>query len=87
MKLCADLWAAGINAEFGYKRDQNFNKDIVGVAQEHGIPFVVVFGDSELEAGNVNVKDMMAETQDTVSRSELCGFLKEKLAGKEDTIF
>lgn len=87
MKLCADLWAAGINAEFGYKRDQNFNKDIVGVAQEHGIPFVVVFGDSELEAGNVNVKDMTAETQETVKRSDLCAVLREKLLGREDTIF
>jgi histidyl-tRNA synthetase len=87
MKLCAELWGAGINAEFGYKRDQNFNKDIVGVAQENGIPFVVVFGDSELTSGNVNVKDMTAESQDTVSRKELCSFLREKLVGKEDSIF
>ena len=87
MKLCADLWAAGINAEFGYKRDQNFNKDIVGVAQEHGIPYVVVFGDSELESGNVNVKDMTEETQETVARAELCESLKNKLAGRKNAIF
>jgi histidyl-tRNA synthetase len=87
MKLCAELWAGGINAEFGYKRDQNFNKDIVAVAQKQGIPFVVVFGDSELAAGNVNIKDMTAETQDTVSRGDMCKYLREKLAGRENELF
>jgi histidyl-tRNA synthetase len=86
MRLCADLWEAGIRAEFGYKRDQNFNKDIVGVAQEQGIPLVVVFGDSEIEQGTVNVKDMTAETQESVARSDLCLVLRNKLAGLQDAL-
>lgn len=85
MKLCAELWGAGIRAEFGYKRDQNFNKDIIGSAQAEGIPVVVVFGDAELEAGTVNVKDMAAGTQQTVARAELLPALKELLQAVDDT--
>lgn len=84
MKLCAQLWAAGLRAEFGYKRDQNFNKDIVGAAQSEGIPVVVVFGDAELQAGTVNVKDMGAGTQETVARADLVPALKALLKGVDD---
>jgi histidyl-tRNA synthetase len=85
MKLCTELWQAGIRAEFGYKRDQNFNKDIVGSAQSEGIPVVVLFGAAELEEGNVNVKDMGANTQETVARGDLCKFLQEKFQGLDDS--
>jgi histidyl-tRNA synthetase len=47
----------------------------------------VVFGDSELADGNVNIKDMTAETQDTVSRGDMCKYLREKLAGRENELF
>lgn len=79
MAVCSDLWAAGINAEFGYKPDPKMG-DILGAALDQGIPFVVVFGEDELAAGTVNVKDMAAQTQDTVARAELVDFLKRQIA-------
>jgi histidyl-tRNA synthetase len=48
MEVCAKLWAAGIAAEFGYKATLNL-KDQLGYADENGIPFVVLFGETELE--------------------------------------
>jgi histidyl-tRNA synthetase len=87
MRLCAELWAAGINAEFGFKPNQNFKTDIIGAAKEQGIPFVVLFGDEELAKGEVKVKDMAAETQHGVARTALPEFLKGLIAKWEDKGF
>ena len=81
MKLCSELWAAGIRAEFGYKANPNFKTDIIGVAQDQGIPVVLLFGDAELEAGTVNVKDIASERQETVSRAAVPAAVQKLLAG------
>ena len=84
MKLCSELWAAGIRAEFGYKPNPNFKTDIVGAANDAGIPVVIVFGEDELAAGTVNVKDMAAETQETVPRAEAAAAVQRLLEGRPD---
>lgn len=44
--LASELWAADIAAEFGYKANPNF-KDSLQYADDEGIPFVAVLGESE----------------------------------------
>ena len=48
MELASKLWAAGIAAEFGYKPAPNL-KDQLHYADDTGVPFVVLFGNDELE--------------------------------------
>ena len=47
MRLAGDLWAADIATEFGYKANPNI-KDSLQYADDAGIPFVLVLGESEL---------------------------------------
>lgn len=54
MEMCAALWAQGIKAEFGYKAAPTI-KDALGYADDNGIPFVVLFGESELASASVKV--------------------------------
>jgi histidyl-tRNA synthetase len=86
MSVCSDLWAVGIRAEFGYKANQNFNTDIIGFAQDQGIPILVLFGEAELAEGNVNVKDMAEQKQLTVPRAELTKTVLGLLANKADSV-
>jgi histidyl-tRNA synthetase len=86
MSVCSDLWAVGIRAEFGYKANQNFKTDIIGFAQDQGIPILVLFGEAELAGGNVNVKDMAEQKQLTVPRAELTKTVLGLLANKADGV-
>ena len=54
MEICAALWAEGVKAEFGYKAAPTI-KDALGYADDNGIPFVVLFGESELASASVKV--------------------------------
>lgn len=54
MQMCAALWAQGVKAEFGYKAAPTI-KDALGYADDNGIPFVVLFGESELASASVKV--------------------------------
>ena len=46
IQLAAELWGADIAAEFGYKANPNF-KDSLQYADDEGIPFLVILGESE----------------------------------------
>ena len=65
MRLAAALWAGGVKAEFGYKAAPKM-ADQLGYALKAGIPFMVLFGDSELAAGVVKIKDLDANAEETV---------------------
>ncbi|KAK9824587.1 hypothetical protein WJX72_011519 [[Myrmecia] bisecta] len=79
MEVCAELWAAGIPAEFGYKANSQL-KDMLGYADTYGIPFVVLFGDSELAAGTVKIKEMAKKEEVDVQRADLVRELKQRIA-------
>lgn len=81
VEVCNRLWSAGINAEFGFKPNPKMG-DQLGYALEAGIPFMVLFGDSEVEAGVVKIKDMDAKTEDTVELGALVADLKARLAAR-----
>lgn len=54
MEICAQLWAKQIRAEFGYKANSNL-KEALAYADDNGIPYVVLFGESELASQSVKV--------------------------------
>ncbi|GFH30655.1 histidyl-tRNA synthetase [Haematococcus lacustris] len=84
MAICNDLWAAGIKAEYGYKPNPKMG-DQLNYALEEGIPFMVLFGEEELAAGNVKIKDMEAKSEDVVTLAELVPALLSRLAGKQQS--
>eukprot|EP00878_Enallax_costatus_P014599 GHUV01015273.1.p1 GENE.GHUV01015273.1~~GHUV01015273.1.p1 ORF type:complete len:810 (+),score=288.70 GHUV01015273.1:998-3427(+) len=79
MELCSKLWSAGIKAEFGFKPNPKMG-DQLGYALEQGIPYMVLFGDDELQNGVVKVKDMAAKTEETVAVDQLVDQLQQLLA-------
>ncbi|EFN53142.1 hypothetical protein CHLNCDRAFT_36479 [Chlorella variabilis] len=66
MRICSELWASGIKAEFGYKANPKM-PDQLGYALKQGIPYMVLFGESEVEAGVVKIKDLDAGTEEVVA--------------------
>ena len=82
MKLCSELWAAGIRAEFGYKPNPNFKTDIIGEAANQGIPIVVLIGEDELANGTAKVKDMTAESEEAVPRADVPAAVLKLLEGR-----
>ena len=72
MRVAAELWAAGVAAEFGYKPDPNL-KDQLRAADEGGVPFVCLLGKEEVEAGTVKLKNMRAGTEETLPRGRGLG--------------
>ncbi|KAG0044215.1 Cytoplasmic and mitochondrial histidine tRNA synthetase [Gryganskiella cystojenkinii] len=83
MKICTELWDAGIKAEFTYKlkpRTQNqwdaCDKDL--------IPFAVIVGGEEIEKGVIKIKDMRTkdETQKggiEYARADMVDELKKRI--------
>ena len=67
MKICQELWAAGIAAEFLYKKNPKMQQQIE-YCLDNQIPFMLVIGQKELEQEIVQIKDIGAETKYTISR-------------------
>eukprot|EP00003_Mantamonas_plastica_P020603 TRINITY_DN3319_c0_g2_i2.p1 TRINITY_DN3319_c0_g2~~TRINITY_DN3319_c0_g2_i2.p1 ORF type:complete len:301 (+),score=139.20 TRINITY_DN3319_c0_g2_i2:137-1039(+) len=69
MEICAELWSAKIKTEFPYKKRTlaKLFPEVLGAR----IPFMVVFGSSELENDTVNLKIMSDRQEVTVKRSEM----------------
>ncbi|KAG2427701.1 hypothetical protein HYH02_014533 [Chlamydomonas schloesseri] len=82
MGLCAELWGAGIKAEFGYKPNPKM-ADNLGYCHENQVPFMVLFGEDEVARRVVKIKDMDAHAEEEVPVEELVPALKAKLAARE----
>lgn len=54
MTVCSMLWERHIYAEFSYKSNPKL-KETLAYADDHGIPFVVLFGQNELAENSVKV--------------------------------
>jgi len=78
MEVCNALWEAGIKAEFGFKPNPKMG-DQLNAALEQGIPYMVLFGEDEIRAGQVKVKDMAAKEETAVARDALVPRLLEML--------
>ncbi len=78
MKICQELWAAGIGAEFLYKKNPKMQQQIE-YCLDNQISYMVVIGRNELEQGVVQVKDIVKETKTDMRRGEYIAFLQGAL--------
>ncbi|CAG8790032.1 13851_t:CDS:10, partial [Dentiscutata erythropus] len=62
MKICSELWDAGIKAEFMYKNKPKLQPQF-SVCDRDQIPFAVIIGRDELNRGEVRIKDMRSKEQ------------------------
>lgn len=74
IKTVAKLREAGINSCIMF--DKKGMKPNLNFANKEGIPYVIIIGSSELEAGKVMLKDMTQGTQDLVTLDEAIERLK-----------
>jgi hypothetical protein len=80
MRLAARLWRAGIPTEFVYGVDPKLQKQVTAAA-EGNIPFALVLGEDELDAGLVQLKDMAGHTHSNIALADVEAILKARLAG------
>lgn len=83
MKIASDLWSAGIKCEFGFKPNPKMG-DQLNYALKSGIPFVILFGEDEINAGQVKLKDLDNETEITIPKADIIKEISKKLSTMGD---
>lgn len=86
MKVCKELWAAGIKAEFMYKAKPKLPKQFEVIDKER-IPYAVQVSPGELAKGTIRVKPQVGKEQGSgndveIKREELVPWLLEALGRK-----
>lgn len=66
MKIAQKLWKSNISSEYSHLDNPKFKKQLDDTL-ERGIPYMVVFGQDELDKNIVKVKDMKNHTEEEVS--------------------
>uniref|UniRef100_A0A2A4JWG9 histidine--tRNA ligase n=1 Tax=Heliothis virescens TaxID=7102 RepID=A0A2A4JWG9_HELVI len=79
MKICTELWNAGIKTEQSYKKNPKMLNQLQH-CEENGIPIAVVLGESELKRGVVKVRNITTRQEDEVPRDQLVEDLKTRIA-------
>ncbi|XP_072941965.1 histidine--tRNA ligase, cytoplasmic isoform X1 [Epargyreus clarus] len=79
MKICAELWNAGIKTEQSYKKNPKMLNQLQH-CEENGIPLAVVLGESELKRGVVKIRDITTRDEQEVPRESLVQELKSRIA-------
>ena len=77
MKVCSSLWKVGVSAQFVYKTEVPFRRQLQ-LALEKGIPYMVVLGEDEVERQVCQLKDVQANEQTEVSLKALPQLLATK---------
>ncbi|KAI5479019.1 histidyl-trna synthetase [Pseudohyphozyma bogoriensis] len=83
MKVCKQLWDAGIKAEFAYKVKPKVPQQFATIDKER-IPYAVMVSPDEWKAGNVRVKEQVGKEDavgkgDEMTLAELTPYLLKKL--------
>ncbi|XP_059614784.1 histidine--tRNA ligase isoform X1 [Phlebotomus argentipes] len=79
LKVITELWDGGIKAEHSYKE----NPKLLGQLQhceEHGIPFALILGSSELEKGVVKLREVSSRKEVEISRVNIAEELSLRLS-------
>ena len=80
MDTCAQLWAAGVNAEYVFDVEPSAKKQM-DVAVKGGVPIVLWLGEAEEKDGVVKVKNMTRKDDERrVAKDELVGAVQQLLA-------
>lgn len=77
MKLCSDLWNAGIKAEHSYKLNPKL-LDQLQYCEARGIPWAVIIGEAELQKGVVKLRNIETREELEIPQSNLIEELKKK---------
>lgn len=85
LKIIGDLWNAGIRAEHSYKLNPKLLVQLQH-CEEHGIPYAVVFGDTELDRGVVKLREVFSRKEEEVSIDNLANEIRKRLANVEKDI-
>ncbi|GFS61176.1 histidine--tRNA ligase, cytoplasmic [Trichonephila clavipes] len=83
MKLCRELWDAGIKAEQSYKLNPKL-LDQLQYCEARGIPLAIIIGESEVQRAVVKLRNVETREESEVSQSELIKFIKERRAPEEE---
>ncbi len=75
MRIVKLMREQGVSAEL-YPDAAKMKKQM-GYADSEGIPYVALIGESELESGTVNLKDMVSGTQEQLTPEALVARLKD----------
>jgi len=90
LKIVAELWKAGIKAEYPHKANPKM-LDQIQYCEAKGIPLMVVVGEGELQRGVVKLRDVAERKEREVSRLEVVAELMSDLSrysgGPLDAIF
>ncbi|XP_028041050.1 histidine--tRNA ligase, cytoplasmic isoform X2 [Bombyx mandarina] len=78
MKICAELWDAGIKTEQSYKKNPKMLNQLQH-CEENKIPLAVVLGDSELKRGVVKIRNITTREEDEVPRNDLVQEIKKRI--------
>ncbi|KPJ05478.1 Histidyl-tRNA synthetase, cytoplasmic [Papilio xuthus] len=78
MKICAELWNAGIKTEQSYKKNPKMLNQLQH-CEENGIPLAVVLGESELKRGVVKIRNITTREEQEVPRDNLVEELRTRL--------
>lgn len=79
LKIVGDLWNAGLRAEHSYKLNPKLLVQLQH-CEENGIPFAIVFGDSELEKGVVKLRNVASRKEEEIGLDVLADELKQRVA-------
>ena len=77
MRIARELWAANICSEYSHKENPKLKPQMDEVL-ERGIPFMVVFGDDEVEKGVVKLKNMEKHDEVEVPLGDLAAAILEQ---------
>ncbi|XP_045763860.1 histidine--tRNA ligase, cytoplasmic isoform X2 [Maniola jurtina] len=78
MKICAELWKAGIKTEQSYKKNPKMLNQLQH-CEENGIPLAVILGESELKRGLVKIRNISTRKEDEIPRANLVDELKSRI--------
>jgi len=79
MKLCRELWDAGLNVEHSYKGNPKLLAQLQH-CEEQGIPLVAILGEDEIKRGVVKLRDVTTRQEVELPRSQLPSAVIERLA-------
>ena len=79
MKLAAELWKAGIKAEFTLKANPKIQQQLT-YANTQGVPLAIIFGNTELQKGTLMLKDLKNATQSEIQRANVVDEIKSRIA-------
>ncbi|XP_069675427.1 histidine--tRNA ligase, cytoplasmic isoform X2 [Periplaneta americana] len=79
MRLCRELWDAGIKAEHSYKRNPKLLAQLQH-CEEMGIPFAAILGESELAKGIVKLRRVSTREEIEVQRNNVAQAVRDLLA-------